>query len=104
MNFHRVHVFHGSNDPIVDPAASDRIVDYYKYFLPSSSQVWKICKELLFPFKKISWGGPRCVMVALLTLKQEVRGSNPGAALPKFGAHTPSYYPTSRSQRCVKGP
>ncbi len=23
---------------------------------------------------------------------------------PKFGAHTPPYYPASRSQRCVKGP
>ncbi len=32
-------------------------------------------------------------MVALLTLKQEVLGSNPGAAPPKFGAHTPPYYP-----------
>ncbi len=32
-----------------------------------------------------------------------VRGSNPGAAPPKFGAQTPPY-PTCRSQRCVKGP
>ncbi len=35
-------------------------------------------------------------MVTLLTLKQEVRGSNPGAAPPKFGAQT-LQYPTSRS-------
>ena len=42
-------------------------------------------------------------MVTLLTLKQEVPGSNPGAAPPKFGALTPPY-PASRSQRCVKGP
>ena len=27
------------------------------------------------------------------TLKQEVPGSNPGAAPPMFGAHTPPYYP-----------
>ena len=48
-------------------------------------------------------GGPRSVMVTLLTLKQEVLGSNPGATPPKFGAQTPPY-PASRSQRCVKGP
>ncbi len=29
-------------------------------------------------------------MVTLLTLKQEVQGSNPGAAPPKFGAQTPT--------------
>ncbi len=34
---------------------------------------------------------------------QEVQGLNPGAAPPKFGAKTPPY-PTTRSQRCVKGP
>ena len=34
---------------------------------------------------------------------QDVRGSNPSAAPPKFGAQTPSY-PASRSQRHVKGP
>ncbi len=33
-------------------------------------------------------GGFRSVMVN--TLKQEVQGSNPCAAPPKFGAHTPS--------------
>ena len=43
-------------------------------------------------------------MVTLLTLKEQVRGSNPGAAPPKFGAHTPPYYPASRLQRCFKGP
>ncbi len=35
-------------------------------------------------------------MVALLTLKQEVCGSNPAAAPPNFGAHIPCYYPASR--------
>ncbi len=49
-------------------------------------------------------GGPHSVMVTLLTLKQEVWGSNPCAPPPKFGAHTPPYYPASRSQRRVKGP
>ncbi len=41
-------------------------------------------------------------MVTLLTLKQEVWGSNPGAAPPKFVAQTPPY-PASRSQICLKG-
>ncbi len=49
-------------------------------------------------------GRPRSVMVTFLTLKQEVRSSNPIAAPPKFGAHTPPYHPASRVQRCVKGP
>ncbi len=48
-------------------------------------------------------GGPRSIMVTLLTLKQEVRGSNPGAAPPKFGAQTHLYL-ASRLQRCFKGP
>ncbi len=34
-------------------------------------------------------GGPRSVMVALLTRMQEVRGSNPGAAPPKVSPNTP---------------
>ncbi len=47
-----------------------------------------------FPCQKIflnfaHGGGPRSVMVTLLTLKEQVRGSNPGAAPPKFGAQTP---------------
>ncbi len=35
-------------------------------------------------------------MVTLLTLKQEVRGSNPGVAPPKFGAHLPYTPPPGR--------
>ncbi len=50
----------------------------------------------LFRHKNMGRGGPCSVMVTLVTLKQEVRGSNPGAAPPKFGAQTPPY-PTSRS-------
>ncbi len=43
------------------------------------------------------------VLVTLLTLKQEVRGSNPGAAPPKFGAQTP-LYPASRSKDASRVP
>ncbi len=32
-------------------------------------------------------GGPRSVMVSLLTRMQEVRGLNPGSNSTKFGAH-----------------
>ncbi len=49
-----------------------------------------------------TWGGPRSVMVSLLTRMQEVRGSNPGAAKPSL--EPTSSYPASRLQRCVKGP
>ena len=34
-------------------------------------------------------GGPRSVMVTLLTLKQEVRGLNPGAAPPSLEPISP---------------
>ncbi len=34
-------------------------------------------------------GGPRSVMVTLLTLKQEVRGLNPGAAPPTLEPISP---------------
>ena len=62
----------------------------------------------IFSFKKIEafWGGPRSVMrkwLQLLTRMQEVRGSNPGAAPPKFGAQTPPY-PASRSQNVSRVP
>ncbi len=46
---------------------------------------------------------PVALWLRLLTRMQEVRGSNPGAVPPKFGAQTPPYS-ASRSQRCVKGP
>ncbi len=42
-------------------------------------------------------------MAKTLTLMPEVRGLNPGADPPKFGAQTPPY-PASRLQRCIKGP
>ncbi len=42
-------------------------------------------------------------MVALLTLKQGVQGSNPGAAPPKFGAHTPPYYPRLQVAKMRQG-
>ncbi len=40
-------------------------------------------------------------MVTLMTLKQEVRGLNPGAAPPKFGAHTPPYTTPSPGHKDV---
>ncbi len=82
-------------DALADPP---EIMEISYLFSPSKSRS-KLQKVF------IVWrGGPRSVMVTLLTLKQEVRGSNPSAAPSRFGAHTPPYYPASRSQRCVKGP
>ncbi len=53
-------------------------------------------------------GGPRSVMVTLLTLKQEVRGSNPGAAHQVWSPSPLGPIPRLQvgiiMQRCNKGP
>ncbi len=67
-----------------------------------STQICGVSQKLRRICASLNFRGPLSVLVTLLTLKQEVRGSNPSATPPKFGAHTLPYYPASRLQRCER--